>query len=305
MNDSATLLSHFAPAVQGLTFLGIVAGVAKGFEWGDDGLSKEGRVRLSKWLKNVPGDKQIDAWARAFPNLIDRVFGSRPLSWKFMLRSCVASLIAVGCVTFIFTLFTHHSLSNLFEIDNPNEIPIVVFMSLVTNCVPDYLSLLISRFIVRQMLRHNAPASVFVLLLVDTVLTTIIALVSVFTAMMLTLYSVVEGSVYGGLRDFTQLSVQPNTIPLIGLLNPRHFAEDPMFAIFFLASFFTSVWVWLYVLASVAIRVLHKGRFIWVKIVPALSIEDKPMQAIGRVAGLMAGCGYLILLGGIWLYHHL
>ena len=80
---------------------------------------------------------------------------------------------------------------------------------------------------------------------------------------------------------------------------------QPSMGIFEIASFFTSIWVWLYVLASVAIRLLHGARFIWVKIVPFLNIEKKPMDAIGRVAGIIAGICYGVVLAGVWLYQHL
>jgi hypothetical protein len=76
------------------------------------------------------------------------------------------------------------------------------------------------------------------------------------------------------------------------------------FRIFLLASLFTSVWVWLYVLASVSIRILHRIKFVWVKIVPFLNVDKRPMIAIGRIAGLIAGFCYVAVLVGFWLYFH-
>jgi hypothetical protein len=81
--------------------------------------------------------------------------------------------------------------------------------------------------------------------------------------------------------------------------------ENPGTRIFVFASLFTSIWVWLYVLASVSVRGLHGILSTWKKILPVLDIEKKPMVAIGRVAGLIAAVGYLAVVGGLWALHHL
>ena len=73
---------------------------------------------------------------------------------------------------------------------------------------------------------------------------------------------------------------------------------------FFYSAFFTSVWLWLYVASIVIIKLLRSIRAAWVKVVPYLDIEKKPVIAIGRVAGLLAGAGYAVILGFIWIGRH-
>lgn len=156
MSDIPTLLGQFAPLLKGASFVAIVTGVAKGFEWVDGGMGQAGRRRLSQWLTNVPGDEQIDAWAQVFPNLIDRVFGPKALSWKFFFRSCIASFIAVVVVFAIFA--THYGFFWLLEQTATGGTFQSLFTYFVTallvNCIPDYLSIVISRFIVRSMSRR-------------------------------------------------------------------------------------------------------------------------------------------------------
>jgi hypothetical protein len=69
-------------------------------------------------------------------------------------------------------------------------------------------------------------------------------------------------------------------------------------------AFFTSIWVWLYVLSIFTIKLAHKVRPLWLKLLQYLDIEKKPMQAIGRIAGLMAGMGYALILALVWVSHH-
>jgi hypothetical protein len=77
-----------------------------------------------------------------------------------------------------------------------------------------------------------------------------------------------------------------------------------LFSIFFYSSFFTSVWVWLYVVSSVLIRMMQKVRRLWAEVLPFLEIEKKPLVAIGRVAGILVGSAYATVLGIVWLGHH-
>lgn len=302
MSHITVLLSQSPPGIKGtgllVAMVGVVAGVAKGFEWFDSALSPEGKRRLGQWLKNVPGTEQVDAWASVFPDLIDKVFGPKPLSWIFFLRSCVASLIAIA-VLFILGLLHYGERGLLKDMadSGPSFLALVVVSlatALIVNCVPDYLSVIISRFIVRMMAERPTILRTLLYLLLDVLLTLVLALgwniaVSIWS---------LSPSAY-------QSSLKPHPVLYAFHLVKRGvdgLEYYPVMWVFIGASLFTSVWVWLYVLASAAIRIIHKVRFIWLKIVPFLNVEKQPMIAIGRVAGLIAGALYAAGLIGVWLY---
>ena len=309
MSDLAALLNPFVPLLKGATFVGIVTGVAKGFKWADGGLSKEGRRRLGQWLRNVPGTEQIDAWASVFPNLIDRVFGPKAFSWRFFNVSLFFSMIAVFITSIIsvahYGLFEFDSLSRRVNDGTFGTFGFISSMALLLNYVPDYLSVIISRFIVRMMAKRPTTLNTMLLLLLDTFLTVIVAFLSL--TIMLTLVGI-----KGHVPTFKSMLHHPIEIAWICFqmawicfqMAGWTIKFYPVMRVFLLASLFTSVWVWLYVLASVSIRILHKIRFVWVKIVPFLDVEKRPMTAVGRVAGLIAGVVYLIGLAGTWLYQH-
>jgi hypothetical protein len=154
MLQSGTL-HGIIPWIDGLSFVGIVAGIAKGFDWLDSMLNDGGRTAITKWLKNVPADVQDDSWPIALSGLIDRVFGERAFSLKFIARSFIASFSAV-CLVFLLYIRLHLRKN----IDLDDAVGILEF-SLSISLIPDYLSLLVSRAIIMLIPRNPRlwPAS--------------------------------------------------------------------------------------------------------------------------------------------------
>lgn len=306
MAEMSTLLSQLPHLLQGVTFFGIMVSVAKAFEWADGGLSQESRTKLSLWLKNVPGAPQINAWASVFPNLIDRVFGNKAFSFKFFIRSCIASIAAVVITEALsIAVLSRRALTSGEGWAAYETLGYFVALALPINCVPDYFSLLFSRFIVRQMAKRPTRVRVFVLLIVDSVVSVAIAIAAIgMIAPYLDVYGVVGASDLYAHSFSEQVSM---FVFVLGtyvreLMDPGGWG--PFLRLYLFASMFTSVWVWLYVAGSVATRIIHSARALWVKVLPVLSIEDKPMQAIGRVAGVLAALTYLAILVGVWLLQH-
>jgi hypothetical protein len=315
--DFPANLSNWTPWVDGGSVVAVAVGVAKAFEWFDGLISDESRITLWVHLADVPTGERIDSWGKVFPRLIDKVFGVRALSFKFFLRSCVASVVGVFIVTGI-TLRLNSGISISYS-DLPGSLLALLIISLVSNAVPDYLSLLLSRMIVRLMEKRSKPSAIALLLILDTALTTALALASFAVAMICigvqdALQNAPAGtSIFTVTRNvfatadytwFTPISLLKS---LLGLDENDKFLQDiidMILRIFFFSSFFTSVWVWLYVLSIFAIKIANKVRFIWAKLTPYLDIEKKPMQAIGRIAGIMSGAGYALILGIVWASHH-
>ncbi len=293
--------------LHGLTFVGIVAGIAKSFEWADGGLSQESRFKLSLWLKSVPGPPQISAWACVFPNLIDRVFGKRAFSLKFFLRSCVASILAVGVTEALTVAMLGKSEFGSGENwIGYRTLVYYLWLAIPVNCIPDFFSLLFSRFIVRQMARCPTPIRVVALLILDSSVSLVIPIAAIgMVAPYLRVFGFLGAvDVYAhGFRE--EVSLFFATFASYARALTESWGWGPFLRLYLFASLFTSIWVWLYVTGSATIRVLHSVRALWVRVLPFLSVEDKPMQAIGRVAGVLGGLAYLAAFGGVWLLRHI
>jgi hypothetical protein len=279
--------------IDGGSVVGVVVGVAKAFEWLDGMVNDAGREALSNQLRDAPSDERMDSWATVFPKLIDTVFGKRPLSWTFFVRSCIASVLAVSVVTLIRFRLAHETVPTVPEFGIAAAL-FLLFVSLA-NFIPDYVSLLISRVIVKMMVLRNTTTNIFALLVLDTLLTAIVATFSVLVVLLA--------------FEMTDVIVS-HRVPLWNTVLDYWQSGEWLRltrggeGIFFYSAFFTSIWVWLYVLSIVVIKLLHHARAIWVKLTPYLDIEKKPLVAIGRVAGLLAGAGYAVILGFIWIGSH-
>jgi hypothetical protein len=292
----------------------VVTGVAKTFEWFDGMVSNTGRQALSNQLKNAPSDKRIDSWASIFPRLIDRIFGPNALSLRFFCRSCVASFQAVLLTSLVQARLLHARYIWFHAFRN---VEYVLLIAVAANFIPDYMSLVVSRMIVRLMERKRTPAQVSLLLILDTLLTGIVAMFSSCLALTVQLQrggwelARIRAQFHGqsGWGDIAReyimhtgwvLYINLRIINIDNLVSLGKYWD----AVFFYSAFFTSIWVWLYVLSIGIIKLLHKLRAIWVKVSPYLDIETKPLVAVGRVAGLLAGAGYALILGFIWIGRH-
>lgn len=288
MLDSHAFAGHLKTLFDGVTVTGLATGTAKVFEWFDKMLNDKARLALSRWLKNLPRDPDLESWTLVFPKLIDRVFGPDALSLSFIFRSCIASVFAVTAVTLIWirsslgprhvdrdTLVAYLS-GVLFEL----------ILAFVVNFVPDYCSLLISRLIVRRMAKTSSVVATIILLLLDTISTAFLAFFFTSAAYMMALF--LMGGVSGG--DSEQTTI-------LDILNFRRPHPIGQYALpLFYSSFFTSIWVWLYVIAGLSVKTLRSMSFVWARIRPWLDIDQKPMIALGRVAGSLVAATYALIL---------
>jgi hypothetical protein len=287
-------LTTWTPWIDCASVVAVAYGVAKAFDYFEGLISDRSRVALWYYLADVPTDERIDSWGSVFPKLIDSIFGKSASSWKFVFRSCVSSIVALA---FALTL-TKYQIASL--VHNPWGYALILQSSanVLFNFWLDYESLLISRAIVRRMAYRPTAFRVFLLSVADTIATALLAGIAVVSARIITVF-------------YLNLYVAPHlynfhpTVSMWFILTKTPVAPLPTIygSPFFFSALFTSIWVWIYILSIALIKPLHRIRPLWIKLLPYLDIEKKPMQAIGRIAGIMAGAGYAVILGIVWLVH--
>jgi len=212
-----SLLEHlksWTALIDGLSFIGIVTGVAKTFEWFDGMVSDEGRAALSGYLNNLPSDEQIDSWGSVFPELIDRVFGPKALSLRFVLSSFVSSALGYLAVLLVGIRFRSNEISHFgwryFYDYTAVEISIISFF--VLNLGPDYISLIVSREIVRDM--SKSAKHIFSLACLTFVGVFMTFIIGVFTSLL-----VGTSDEYSS-HLFRWLFINPRTSRPVGLVGP-------------------------------------------------------------------------------------
>lgn len=287
------------PALVGVT--------AKSFEWVESALSPNGKQTISQWLQSGLQNGKSPNWPKALEHLIDRIFGKNPFSWKFFFRSCIASALFGFVLLVIFTLIEYRA--TIFFMDHRRiEISTMSYaVCFVASFVGDYLSLLVSRKILQWMSSNFTFIRVLLLLLLDTILSVMVATVIIFSqafwvdslqdsmqeghVVIADLSEPVEGvtTFYQGYPCLRSEAGSNHHIPFC--------ADDgTALGIYFYSSFGTSLWVWLYVLGGGAVRILSRTKKIWAVMSPFLDLDGKPLTAIGRVAAIMVGACYLVLL---------
>ena len=94
--------------------------------------------------------KKIEPWPGTFVKVFDRVFGEKHLSWKCFWRSSLASLLSVVLVSIVL-FFMQPGLFGMVWTNLRDHPEVWIICVMIGNIVPDYLSLLESRFILRRM----------------------------------------------------------------------------------------------------------------------------------------------------------
>ena len=291
------LIRAALPAIDSVTVVGIAIGTAKTFEWFDGMLSDQGRDALADWLRNAANSGASAQWATVFPSLIDRVFGDHALSWKFFARSCVSSAFAVSLCAVFFLRLRHLPLAR-------SQFEPIFLVGVIANFLPDHISLLVSRFMVQLMARRPGAWSVAALLAADTVLTTMIALFSVYLSFAAQFILIA----FCSLVLFHHLIHLPLprilSLGALGIVSGRLISHGGESAIYFYSAFFTSMWVWIYILAGWSIKGLSALRSIWAWLLPNMDLR-KPMVVMGRVAGVLLGICWACVLVAQWVGKHL
>jgi len=231
-------------------------------------LKKDTRDQIANW---VSGSKHGDAdnrWPATFGVVFDRVFTEKHLSWRCFWRSCVASYLAVVVMTAVLYM-VNSSVREIF--DGMRLQPLLGLGALagILNLFPDYLSLLETRLVLRRMAKGSAGAfRLFGWLIFDAVVTA-----GIFTAALLAFVLAFGGDV----KDL----VEGISNALLSLFGGT--ASGDFVGIFLYSTFFTSVWVWLYVFAGIAVRLIYRAKRIQSFVDKHLDVATRPLSVMGVV----------------------
>ena len=211
-------------------------------------LSADWRTALAGWLK---GEIKEDHWARHFCAFFDQVFGKRHLTWQCFRRSSVASLTAVIALYLLFG-----EVFGLLDVRTADGLALgqVLLIGAAVNIVPDYLSLLETRWVLRQMQRVRSVAGQAAVLAADLV----------FTA-----------AIIAGAIALFRLAIGAPALSAVEML-----AFFSAYALFFYSSFLTSVWSWLYCLSTLLLRLFTRT-----PLRHGLDVETKPVAQVALVGG--------------------
>jgi len=244
------------------------AGLGYGaFEWLQQVSTAEQRSSLALRVKGLDLRSALNSWTIQCSTLMDRIFGSAHFSSRCFVRSV---LISVFCFCLVLGVIASRQPRDLFNISIVGIISGVVGAGSI-NVLVDFLSLFETRYILRRAASRPSAARTTALLLVDLLLTFLIASVFLF--------------VWDGLTVIpTGRFVIPQVIN--GALGRRRDLDFVIFAPGFLSTFSTSFWIVAYALSLAVLR-LAWPVLIGLRFVKSLDLDGQPFRILGGVVALI------------------
>ena len=263
------------------------------FEKAETTISDSTRHRISKSLGHADLKSAFEAIPHQFATLFDKVFGEKHFARRCFYLSGLASLLASGIVLAVFlaTGFGGWSTTRVIpwspDLQDPgyplkihriwpeghgvSSSNVVSFLASAVyfNLVPDYLSLLETRWVIRRMEKGNGLLKGIA---IDLVATTAISMASVLLILAVT-----------GWPDGP-------TGPLDVVTGRSEFSP------FFYTAFFTSVWLWLYGASVLVSRALVKVNAGVGFLLNLTDVEEHPLRALGFVSILLVSVVFLAFL---------
>jgi hypothetical protein len=287
MPDALTTITKLINSPPGqLAAGGVLAGIVwKFFERVESVLTDQTKLEIAVWLLGVKVGQRVEPWPDTFAKVFDRVFGTKHLSWKCFWRSCVISYVLLVLAAVIYTQVRFPSVHFMRGLRFPGWPHMAMFfgITLFTNVLPDYLSLLESRFVLRLMTRTRSGGVWTGGLVVDVWLTLLIAFLPIV---------ILSGVLSGRFDSLAVLRVAWQSIlhPLDFTRGVFGYAAQSPVVIF--PAFFTSIWLWLYAGSGFLLKAARRFDigFDWFN--RKFDIERKPLQSIGLVAGALVAVVY-------------
>ena len=230
----------------------------------------DGKKRVSEWLNNLAAksiSETIVESPKWFIEMFDRFFGDKHLTKRCFFMSSMASFISVFVITIIWLILfqAQGQEFSYFQLTLDRILFDAFIIALILNILPDYFSLLETRYILKNM-ENGSLKKLTMLLFLDVI----------FSGGIFILFALLFFYIFG------VISIDEISINAI-YENFIYFEQKTgrNFSIFFYSTYFTSVWMYLFMISSVITKVLYSFGKIGNWLMSFFDITKKPFQSIG------------------------
>jgi hypothetical protein len=299
MADALTTITKLIQSMPGVLVAGAaLAGIVwKFFERAESVLNEGTRLEIAIWLlgRKKFGPK-VQPWSDTFARVFDRVFGEKHLSWKCFGRSCIASYASVGILLSVAVLIGLEPLKTLGFINetefriSESVVVVALLYGLFFNVIPDYLSLLETRYVLNRLKATRSILAVAVWLVIDLYITSVIATLTCLLG--LDTLALAEAKRQFGSSVIVHHDLLDDVLfALFRSFHPLHRYRLSV-VLWYFPAFFTSIWLWLYAGSGFLLKAARRFDigFDWFN--RRFDIEKKPLQSIGLVAGALVALVY-------------
>lgn len=258
----------------------LVSAIIAIFRIMEDTATPDAKRKVADWIKSMAAksvSQTVVESPRWFIEAFDRIFGVRHRTRRCFDRSCVASILAVFIMIIVWAVLNPTAWQQFLS-SNECEFVIlfILLIALSFNVVPDYLSLLETRWILRRVAQAGIK-ELIVLLVLDVIITGGIFVCG--WGILTLIICMVNGESVGVFVD-VMLEFLNICIQLQPLRDPPDF---PPIGIFFYSTYFTSVWFYVFVASSIAAKLLYSLGRVGNRVMALLKVEEKPFQSMGLI----------------------
>ena len=252
----------------------LVSAIIAIFRIMEDTATPDAKRKVAVWIKSFAAksiSQTVVESPRWFIEAFDRIFGDRHLTRRCFLRSCVASIMAVFVLIIMWAVLNPISYQVVSSSYQESMILLILLGALFYNLVPDYLSLLETRWILRRAAQAGVK-KLIVLLALDVIITG-----GIFACWLGIIEVAMVGRTVDGYFELLSLCIQ--------------FTFGDMFlplSVLFYSTYFTSVWFYLFIASSIGTKLLYSLGRTGNRVMALLKVEEKPFQSMGLiVVGLL------------------
>ena len=283
-----------------LTFgawIALLSGIWFLFDKSETVASDETKRLVTQWLRKIDLASAGSGWPATFVRIFDHVFGQRHLSWRCFWRSSLASLAAVVIVSMAAAALAPAGATPSFI--TIREGGWLALFTVISSIIPDYLSLLETRYLLGCMRRAPGLLRLLGLLILDLLATALIA-ASGLTAAWFT-FSAIGGDPGAVWRAGVWQEIPYELLGAALFWGGWSLLPFPPAGVWMYAAFFTSVWVWLYALSGLLVRVANPLGIGIRTLKDLLDIDEKPITSLGFVAMLLTSIVFWVVALTRWL----
>lgn len=258
----------------------LTGGIWKLFDRVEKATSKDAKLAASEWLNSI-NLSGLSKWPDSFSRAFDSIFGSNHLTFRCFLKSSIASLLAVIICTAIWAAIRPLEFQKFIVHSDRNMSVFMLFgFSLLVNVLPDYISLFETRYVLRFLSVSPSLGRQLLLLIIDALITAVIALGVWFLFDLMMDYSL-KGTI-----EYIPLYILPLKADYSGYFSP---------GIWFYSTFLTSIWIWLYLLSGISVIVAKKLNLVLIAARRVLDVDNKPFVSLGVIAIMGVTVVYIVV----------
>ena len=279
-------------AVQFGVGIGLFYGVTKFFDTVGDRLTDDARLQIALWLVGRKKfQPKVEPWQDTFAEVFDRIFGRKHFSWKCFSRSALTSLVLALSCAVIVLVNEHAGIAHGF-IANVEVLILILPFLIISNVIPDYVSLLKTRKLLKLMARRRYLIVWVLFIVVDLYVTIGIAFIG--NSIMNVIARPMEFARRMRIVSSAVISFLTAPSRMFFIIEDEWRWENGLSIAFvtILPALFTSIWLWLYAVSGALLKAARRFDigFDWFN--RHFDIEKKPLQSIGLVAGTLVALVY-------------